>query len=197
MRAHYITDNPSGYRWRLFPLDNSASFSLSTLCLLSMLINTTLKTQRKKTQLWGCNSSNAALMGALSISLKCWQMKNKRWLLLAMLINNRPFEPGASHAPIVCLEDGGCRGHCDWQLGTPCQQWDEVTIYKPRMSTAPGTDRDSNGYGVLDRVVTWISPHLFSIAEMSARFYFRLGTFKCDRGRKQVDCHCWLLIGFD
>lgn len=111
MRAHYITDNPSGYRGRLFPLDNSASFSLSTLCLLSMLINTTLKTQRKKrAQLWGCNSSNAALMGALSISLKRWQMKNKRWLLLVMLINNRPFEPGASHAPIVCLEDGGAGG---------------------------------------------------------------------------------------
>lgn len=46
MRAHYITDNPSGYRGRLFPLDNSASLSLSALCLLSMLMNTMLKTQR-------------------------------------------------------------------------------------------------------------------------------------------------------
>lgn len=26
MRAHYITENPSGYRGRLFPLDNSAFF---------------------------------------------------------------------------------------------------------------------------------------------------------------------------
>lgn len=89
-------------------------------------------------------------MGALSISLKRWQMKNKQWLLLVMLINNGPFEPGASHAPIVCLEDGGAGGTVTGSWGTPCQQWDEVTIYKPRMSTEPGTDRDSNGYGVLD-----------------------------------------------
>lgn len=35
-------------------------------------------------------------------------MKNKQWLLLALLINNRPFEPGASHAiAIVCLEGRG------------------------------------------------------------------------------------------
>ena len=51
-------------------------------------------------------------------------MKNKQWLLLVLLINNRPFEPGASHAiAIVYLEVGG---HCDWQLGTPCQQRDGV-----------------------------------------------------------------------
>lgn len=49
-------------------------------------------------------------MAALSVSLKRWQMKNKRWLLLVLLINNRPFEPGASHAPIVYMEDGGGRG---------------------------------------------------------------------------------------
>lgn len=50
-------------------------------------------------------------------------MKNKQWLLLVLLINNRPFEPGASHAiAIVCVG-----GHCDWQLRTPCQRWDGVT----------------------------------------------------------------------
>lgn len=63
-------------------------------------------------------------------------MKNKQWLLLVLLINNRPFEPGASHAiAIVYLEEGrveegwglGGRLLCDWQLGTPCQRWDGVT----------------------------------------------------------------------
>lgn len=35
-------------------------------------------------------------------------MKNKQWLLLVLLINNRPFEPGASHAiAIVYLEGVG------------------------------------------------------------------------------------------
>lgn len=35
-------------------------------------------------------------------------MKNKQWLLLVLLINNRPFEPGANHAiAIVYLEGGG------------------------------------------------------------------------------------------
>lgn len=34
-------------------------------------------------------------------------MKNKQWLLLVLLINNRPFEPGTSHAiAIVYLEEG-------------------------------------------------------------------------------------------
>lgn len=46
-------------------------------------------------------------MGALSISLKRWQMKNKQWLLLVVLINNRPFEPGASHAIAIVYSEGG------------------------------------------------------------------------------------------
>lgn len=57
-------------------------------------------------------------------------MKNKRCLLFVLLINNRPFEPHASHASIVYSDDcvvGVKGGHCDWQLGTPCQQWDAVT----------------------------------------------------------------------
>lgn len=52
-------------------------------------------------------------------------MKNKQWLLLVLLINNRPFEPGASHAIAIVYLEGGA--HCDWQLGTPCQRWDGVT----------------------------------------------------------------------
>ncbi|KAK5908010.1 hypothetical protein CgunFtcFv8_016105 [Champsocephalus gunnari] len=66
-------------------------------------------------------------MGVLSISLNRWQMKNKQWLLLVLLINNRPFEPGASHATTIVYSEGGGGGYCDWQLGTPCQRWDGVT----------------------------------------------------------------------
>lgn len=55
-------------------------------------------------------------------------MKNKQWLLLVLLINNRPFEPGASHAIAIVYSEGWGGGvHCDWQLGTPCQRWDGVT----------------------------------------------------------------------
>lgn len=38
MRAHYITENPSGYRGRLFPLDNSAFF-LSLYTVLAIDAN--------------------------------------------------------------------------------------------------------------------------------------------------------------
>lgn len=60
-------------------------------------------------------------------------MKNKQWLLLVLLINNRPFEPGASHATaIVYLEEGGALwlaaentmstvGWCD----KPSQGWEQ------------------------------------------------------------------------
>lgn len=44
-------------------------------------------------------------------------MKNKQWLLLVLLINNRAFESGANHANAIVY----------WQLGTPCQWWDGVT----------------------------------------------------------------------
>lgn len=39
MRAHYITDNPSGYRGRLFPLDNSPSLSLARPALFAVDAN--------------------------------------------------------------------------------------------------------------------------------------------------------------
>lgn len=32
-------------------------------------------------------------------------MKNKQWLLLVLLINNRPFEPGASHAIAIVYSE--------------------------------------------------------------------------------------------
>lgn len=66
-------------------------------------------------------------MAGLSISLKRWQMKNKQRLLLVLLINNRPFEPGASHAITIVYSEEEPGGHCDWQLGTPCQRLGGVT----------------------------------------------------------------------
>lgn len=45
-------------------------------------------------------------MAALSISLKRWQMKNKRRFLLALLINNRPFEPPEKAVLPLCSEGG-------------------------------------------------------------------------------------------
>lgn len=44
-------------------------------------------------------------------------MKNKQWLLWALLINNRVFESGANHAIAIVYR----------QLGTPCQRWNGVT----------------------------------------------------------------------
>lgn len=38
MRAHYITEDPSGYRGRLFPLDNRALF-LSRATVLAVVAN--------------------------------------------------------------------------------------------------------------------------------------------------------------
>lgn len=47
MRAHYITDNPSGYRGRLFPLDNSAC-SLSPLFAFHANESSAEDTEEKK-----------------------------------------------------------------------------------------------------------------------------------------------------
>lgn len=54
----------------------------------------------------------SALMGGLSIELNCWQMRNKPQVLLVLLINNRPFEPGASHAAAIVCSEG--RGQWGW-----------------------------------------------------------------------------------
>lgn len=124
MRDHYITENPSGYRGRLFPPDNRAFFlSLNTVLAIDANKYNTEDRGGKRVQRWGRNSSSAALISALSISLKRWQMKNKRGSLLVLLINNKPFEHRESHAPIVSWG----WGPCDWQLGMLRQQWDEVT----------------------------------------------------------------------
>ena len=48
MSAHYIKDNPSGYRGRLFPLDNSTSLSLSTLFAFDANEYNTEDTEEKK-----------------------------------------------------------------------------------------------------------------------------------------------------
>lgn len=52
IRAHYITDNPSGYRGRLFPLDNSAfSLSLSSLFAFDANEYSAEDTEEKRVQL--------------------------------------------------------------------------------------------------------------------------------------------------
>lgn len=114
MRAHYITEHPSGYRGRLFPLDNRGFF-LSGYTVLAVVANK-YKSEDwggNRVQLWGRNSSSAALMGALSISLKRWQMKNKRWFLLVLLINNRPFEK----AVLPLCSEGGATATGSWERG--------------------------------------------------------------------------------
>lgn len=53
------------------------------------------------------------------------QMKNKQWVLLVLLINNRPFEPGASHAAAChCV----FRGEGSVGLERHAQRWDGVTV---------------------------------------------------------------------
>lgn len=78
MRAHYITYNTSGYRGILFPVDKNpfSPFSHSTLCLLSILMNALLNTQRegsvkkkKQKALRVQVERGIALIGALSITL--------------------------------------------------------------------------------------------------------------------------------
>lgn len=52
MRAHYITDNPSGYRGRLFPLDNRAcSLSLFSLFAFDANEYSAEDTEEKRVQL--------------------------------------------------------------------------------------------------------------------------------------------------
>lgn len=64
-------------------------------------------------------------------------MKNKPRLLSALLINNRPFEPGAGHAvAIVFLEWGGGAVTGSWGRHADGGMVQRAT---PRMSAAPGT----------------------------------------------------------
>lgn len=99
-------------------------------------------------------------------------MKNKQWLLLVLLINNRPFEPGTSHAiAIVYLEEGA----------TVTGSWEHhansgmVWPTKPRMRAEPGTNRAWEGAlpsrpPVLApfRHVTYVTPQLFTSAVFSS-----------------------------
>lgn len=72
------------------------------------------------------------------MSLKRWRVKNKRWLLSVLLINNRPFEPPEKAVLPLCSE-GGAAATGSWERSGTGRRTG------PRMRTEPGTDGVSGG----------------------------------------------------